>query len=98
MLYFPRSIARVLRVLLMCLALASAMPATLATAQAELSATFAGLERSSNAAAVPRVANVRPHTYPTSYDKREPARVQSLPNTIRAQARCTFLLNCSLRC
>jgi hypothetical protein len=96
----PSSVVRVLRVLLACIALAVATPATNGVLAADLGASIVAV-RGCEAAPRPsraRVVYARPHAYPTGNDERELAAPRILRGARAVRVRRTFLVNCSLLC
>ena len=100
MLGLSTKISRALRVLLTCVALVVAMPASAPAVRGDLSAAIIRVSSPlevrrevSRASAEPRY-----HRLPTASSAAEPAPSKAFPHQLRLAARRAFLINCSWLC
>ena len=95
----PRLAFRAIRVLLICMALATAMPVATAVARGTITESTSVVTGYRGVARPVRSRQAEhPHTDATRYAKRKPVLPQPVLREIRVQTEFAFLLNCSWLC
>jgi hypothetical protein len=98
----PRSLSRIVRVLLTCVALAMAIPAAATALQGDISASIAVLKSSARSASSTqpraRAAHVRPQRAQAGDCENKQALTNANVSELRAFTQPAFLLNCTWLC